>query len=646
MIAKKINTIIFDWAGTTVDFGCRAPLMVFLELFKRRGIPITVEEASQPMGKLKIEHIRELLNHKRIKQEFVKLYKKEPGEDIVKDMNYEFESELFKLLPTYSKPLPRVVKTIEMLRNKGLRIGSTTGYTKPMMDIVAPEAEKFGFKTDYLVTSDQVKRGRPYPNMIFENANYLDSGRMCNVIKVGDTTVDILEGKNAGCWSVGVVEGSSLLGMNYEEYLNADKEEIMKRRERAKMIFMDAGADFVIKSMDDLPGLIHMINNNMEIYDLMPGGQIIYPKQPYSLFTPGPITTSPTVKLSMMTDWGSREQNYLDLVQEVRKDLVELAVSRNQQNYSTVIMQGSGTFGVEACISSVIPREGKLLVLINGEYGKRMYNIAKLHNVNCVDYTVEENQVHTSEQLDKILSKDKDITHVGYIHSETTTGILNPIEVLNPVIKKHRKVSIVDAMSSFGAIPIDMEALGIDFLISSSNKNLEGVPGVSFVIAKKIELDKAKSYKQKTLSLDLVEQYDYLNKTKGGFRFTSPVHVIRALHQAIVELKEEGGVEARNKRYWNMHKTLVEGMQNMNFKKYDLGPYQGPIITTYHSPNCPNYNFKDFYETLKHNLCVIYPGKLAKIDSFRIGTIGAINVGDIEFLLQTIKHSITWNNNL
>jgi 2-aminoethylphosphonate-pyruvate transaminase len=201
-------------------------------------------------------------------------------------------------------------------------------------------------------------------------------------------------------------------------------------------------------------------------------------------------------------------------------------------------------------------------------------------------------------------------------------------------------------MSSFGAVPFDMENLGIDFMVSSSNKNIEGIPGVSFIIANKQQLEKCKNIKPRSLSLDMYDQYAYIEKNQGGFRFTSPVHCIKALDQAIVELKQEGGISARHKRYLAMHSKLVEGMNSMKFNQLDLNGYQGPIITTFHTPKCKKYNFNQFYNSLKEQKCIIYPGKLAKADSFRVGTIGSMGVEDIDYLLHCVQNSIFWDNSI
>jgi len=228
MQKNKIKCIVFDWAGTTIDYGCRAPLLVFIENFKKIGIPISINEASQPIGMLKIDHIRELIKNERIKNEFFLKFKAIPNENNVIELNSLFEPELFKILPKHSIPIPNVLKTIDNLRTKGILIGSTTGYTKEMMNIVMPNAANYGYSPDYMISSSEVKIGRPAPFMMFNNAMNFGIFPMTNLIKVGDTLADIKEGKNAGSWTVGLLTGSSLLGLSQEEYEDFPQEYIKK----------------------------------------------------------------------------------------------------------------------------------------------------------------------------------------------------------------------------------------------------------------------------------------------------------------------------------------------------------------------------------------------------------------------------------
>lgn len=363
---------------------------------------------------------------------------------------------------------------------------------------------------------------------------------------------------------------------------------------------------------------------------------ILPPWKDKALFTPGPLTTSITVKQSMLHDFGSRDADFLFVIREVRERLVLLCANPDQ--FTSVLIQGSGTYGIEAVLSSVIPPEGKLLVLINGAYGNRMVNIAEVHHISTTKLVFAENSQPDAAALDHALEVDPSITHVAVVHCETTTGIINPIETYGEVVRKHHRTYIVDAMSSFGAYPIDMEACGIDFLISSSNKCIEGVPGFSFVIARTEMLKATRGY-ARTLSLDLLSQWEGLERD-GQFRFTPPTHVILAFRQALIELEQEGGVEVRRERYLLNYHTALEAMGKMGFQAYVEEGKRGYIITSFHYLDHPNFNFQNFYERLSAKGQVIYPGKLSHTDCFRIGHIGRLNSSDVRTLMAAIAETL------
>ncbi|MBS1751740.1 MAG: 2-aminoethylphosphonate--pyruvate transaminase [Bacteroidetes bacterium] len=352
------------------------------------------------------------------------------------------------------------------------------------------------------------------------------------------------------------------------------------------------------------------------------------------LFTPGPLSTSATVKEAMLKDMGSRDFAFMNAVKEIRSGLLALANVSKDKGYECVIMQGSGTFGVESVISSVIGEKDKLLVLANGAYGERIVKMAKIHRLNHEVVRFDEDAVVTPESVEKYLAAHSDITHVACIHSETTTGLFNPIAAIGDVCKKYRKVFIVDAMSSFGGVVMDMAAMNIDFLVSSSNKCIEGVPGFAFALCKRSELEKAKG-QARSLSLDLYDQWAGL-EASGQFRFTPPTLSIMAFQQAMKELEHEGGVAAREKRYKTNKKTLDEGMHRMGFRQYLVPEIQGHIITSFLYPDSSNFRFNEFYSKLNDRGFVIYPGKLSKADAFRIGNIGQIFPEDVKALLEAI----------
>lgn len=361
----------------------------------------------------------------------------------------------------------------------------------------------------------------------------------------------------------------------------------------------------------------------------------LVPDNDYILLTPGPLSTSKRVRAALLKDWCTWDSEYNNMIQEMRSMLLKVA-NCSEDIYTSVLMQGSGSFSVESVIGTAVGKNDKLLILANGAYGKRMKDIADVLKINYKFIATPEKEQYSVVALEEILKEDKEITHVSFVHCETTTGILNPLEDLANVVKSYNKTLIVDAMSSFGGVKIDVEDLGIDFLISSANKCIQGVPGFGFVIAKKESLMKTKG-QAKSLSLDLYNQWNTMEKDNGKWRFTSPTHVTHAFYEALKELEDEGGVDKRYERYNSMQKILVKGMKEMGFKTYVKEEYHSPIITTFLYPEKRTFEFKSFYNFLKTKGFVIYPGKLSDEDTFRIGNIGDITLKDIERLLEAIK---------
>lgn len=352
------------------------------------------------------------------------------------------------------------------------------------------------------------------------------------------------------------------------------------------------------------------------------------------LFTPGPLTTSLTVKQAMLHDAGSRDPQFVALVRSIRERLLQLGGVSREVGYEAILMQGSGTFGVESVISSVLSRDGKLFVIINGAYGERIATMAARHNIATIILRSDENQLPDLAAIDRTLSTDAAITHIVAVHCETTAGILNPVERIGEIVKRHKREFIVDAMSSFGAIPLNLAAAGIDYLISSANKCIEGVPGFAFVLARREALLQIAG-RARTLSLDLLAQWQGLEKD-GQFRFTPPTHALLAFDQALQELEAEGGGAGRGRRYAENHRILLEGMKALGFRPYLAPEVQSYIITTFHYPADAKFVFADFYQRLFDKGFIIYPGKLTKLDCFRIGNIGRIDGKDIRALLADV----------
>ena len=365
------------------------------------------------------------------------------------------------------------------------------------------------------------------------------------------------------------------------------------------------------------------------------------PDNPYLLLTPGPLSTSKTVKASMLRDWCTWDEDYnLNIVQQVRNRLVRLATAAIEE-YSAVLMQGSGTFAVESVLGSAVPDSGKLLIITNGAYGTRMTQIARILNISHVVYDLPEIRLPDTGEVRKLLEENPDVTHLAVVHCETTTGVLNPVKEITALAKEYNKTTIVDAMSSFGGIPMDLQEWQIDFLISSANKCIQGIPGFGFVVARKEMLEQSKGL-ARSLSLDLYDQWITMEKGGGKWRFTSPTHVVRAFLQALNELEAEGGVEARNQRYTANQRTLVEGMRRIGFETLLPDIMHSPIITSFLSPRSEQYSFRSFYDLLKQNGFVIYPGKISQGDTFRIGNIGEIHPSDMERLVEAIERLRFW----
>jgi 2-aminoethylphosphonate-pyruvate transaminase len=360
------------------------------------------------------------------------------------------------------------------------------------------------------------------------------------------------------------------------------------------------------------------------------------------LFTPGPLTTSATVKEAMLHDVGSRDDEFGAVVRDIRRKLLDIAGVSTEHGYETIPIQGSGTSGIEAVLSSVIPADGKLLIIMNGAYGSRLRDIAERHRIATVVLEFAENVVPDPSSVRERLSLDEGITHVAMVHCETSSGLLNPVSAVGSVVRQLERTFIVDAMSSFGGIPLNVAEAGIHFLISSANKCLEGTPGFSFVIADRAELS-ASGHAARTVSLDLLGQWRGLEDT-GQFRFTPPTQVMLGFHQALRELDEEGGVEGRARRYATNQQALLRGMRRLGFREYLPAESQSYIISTFLLPEHPNFDFTEFHRRLSDKGMVIYPGKLRDIDAFRIGTIGRITEHDIESLLGAVETTLSEMN--
>lgn len=350
------------------------------------------------------------------------------------------------------------------------------------------------------------------------------------------------------------------------------------------------------------------------------------------LFTPGPINTAKRTKQAMLRDMGSRDGDFIAMTARVCERL--LAISGAGDGYVCVPIQGSGTFAVEAAFGTLVPPNGKVLALVNGVYGRRIARICDIaRRAHTVLETVE-TATPSGGDVARALAEDPAITHVALVHCETTSGILNPAEEIAAAVAKSGRRLIVDAMSTFGILPLASDSVAYDALIASSNKCLEGVPGMGFAIVKREALAAAAGHAH-SLALDLHDQWQFLERT-AQWRFTPPTHVMAALDAALALHESEGGSPGRLARYKRNCEVLVAGMRKLGFRTLIPDRLQAPVIVTFENPADPRFRFETFYERLRRRGFVIYPGKLTRADTFRIGCIGAIGTEQIEGLVAAV----------
>jgi 2-aminoethylphosphonate-pyruvate transaminase len=338
------------------------------------------------------------------------------------------------------------------------------------------------------------------------------------------------------------------------------------------------------------------------------------------LLTPGPLTTTARTKEAMLRDWGSWDADFNAVTARVCERLVNII--DGESDYVCVPLQGSGTFGVEAAINTLLPTDGKLLVLVNGAYGKRMAQLTKMMGRQCEVIDFGETAPVDPAVVRLRLAQDAGITHVGVIYVETSTGILNPVEAIARVVEEAGRKLVIDAMSAFGALPLSAASTHFEAVIASSNKCLEGVPGMSFVLARRAALEQSEG-RSTSLSLDLHDQWRYMQRT-GQWRYTPPTHVVAAFDEALNQYAEEGGRPVRLARYEANCRTLIDGLQRIGLQSFLSAAIQAPIIVTVHAPKHDAWNFAAFYQRVKAQGFVLYPGKLTAVETFRVGCIGAV----------------------
>lgn len=352
------------------------------------------------------------------------------------------------------------------------------------------------------------------------------------------------------------------------------------------------------------------------------------------LLSPGPANTTYTVKCAQVVpDICPREKEFGDLMDYVSRSLTELVA--DNQKYTTILFSGSGTAAVEAMLSSVVNKTEKLMIINNGAYGQRMCEIAGVYGLDYLEFKSSSVEALDLLAIEKTIKNNTSIKWLAVVHNETTSGLLNDISSLGEICKNNDITMLVDAVSSYAAIPINMFEMNISYLAASSNKNIQGMAGVSFVIAEIKEIEKLKNKKINNYYLNLYEQYNYFVKNHQ-MRFTPPVQTLYALKQAIEEAKQET-IEKRYKRYSKSWQTLVAGLEDLGLKYLIKKEFHSKIVTSIVEPDCQKYNFIKMHDFLKEKGFTIYPGKVSNLNTFRIANIGDIDYRDIEDFLVVLK---------
>lgn len=591
---RKYDLVVFDLAGTTVyDVGDVVAVSLARALRDLAGIEVTVDEVNVVMGIAKPKAIEHLLREANVDHTASRV-------ELIHRHFVRTMIEHYRTSPTV-REMPGTTEVFHALRSRGVRVTLDTGFSRDITDTILT---RLGWVAEGLIdasiTSDEVPQGRPAPFMIHRLMERFGVGDVRRVVKVGDTPSDLHEGTNAGCGRViGVTNGSHT---------------------RAQLL--------AHPHTDIITGVIGL----PETLDASP-------VPPLRLHTPGPANTSPTVRQAMNRDIGAWDQELIDLARGIRTDLLALA-GVDPAHFDCVLMQGSGTFGIEATLGTAVPRGGVLMIARNGAYGDRMVAMAQRLGIELVDHRSDEARPIDPRSVAAMLEGNPQVTTLAVVHCETTTGVMNDIEAIGQDVRAVRPDVdyVVDAMSSFGAEPIDFEAAGIDWLVSSSNKCIQGVPGVSFAIARLRSIG-ACAGRARSLSLDLFDQWKGFT-AHGRFRYTPPTHVLLAMRQAIDELKRETVAE-RHARYALLRDRLIEGMAQLGFETYIPARHRSAIITTFLYPGSPRFSFDPFYRALHAKGFVIYPGKLGNVDCFRIGHLGDLAPRDINHLLSAVADACT-----
>jgi 2-aminoethylphosphonate-pyruvate transaminase len=624
-LARSFDLVILDWAGTMVDFGSRAPVDALLEVFKRHGVLLIEKQVRRDMGKAKADHVSALLNDPQIAGAWSRANGTKPSARDHDTLMLELGPLMREQAEQSATLIEGARATVDALRAAGLKIASSTGYTSEMMQPVLARAAAQGYIPDHLVCSGETVQGRPSPLMIYKACVDLGVWPLSRVVKVDDSEAGVAEGQAAGCLTVGVVASGNSVGLSADALASLSASERESRLAEARKALRAAGADILINSV---AGLVPALEEYVSQHPVEP----LTPVRSQVLLTPGPLTTSAETKAAMLRDWGSWDSAFNELTASVCRDLIEIV--HGKADHVCIPLQGSGTFAVEAALGTFVPRHGKVLVPDNGAYCKRIARILGYLGREAIVLAHDERAPADPARIEAALAADPGITHVAQVHCETGTGILNPLPQIAEVVARQGRGLIVDAMSSYAAIPIDARSLRFDALIAASGKCLEGVPGMGFVIGRRSSLEKAGG-NTSSLAMDLLDQWQYL-QTTGQWRYTPPTHVVAALRAAIDQYSAAGGQPARLARYTENCAVLIHGMRELGLAPFLPSALQAPIIVTFHSPPDPAYDFREFYRRVRDRGFILYPGKLTSVDTFRVGCIGAIDASAMRDVVSAV----------
>lgn len=360
------------------------------------------------------------------------------------------------------------------------------------------------------------------------------------------------------------------------------------------------------------------------------------------LLNPGPATTSDLVKFAQVVpDICPREKEFQEIMKQMRDDLVKI-VHGDLGKYTCVPFCGSGTINIDVLMNSLVPEGKKVLVINNGAYSSRAAEVCKFYGIDCIDLKFDFDKRADLDLVRKVLEENPDIEIVHTTHNETGTGILNPIRQIGALVHEFGKVFTVDTTSTYAMLPIDMDKDNLDFIMSSAQKGLMSMTGLSFIVGNKKLIEKTSNYKTRSYYCNLYLQYKFFEET-GEMHFTPPVQTIYATRQAIKEYFEEGEM-AKYEHHLRVWRAIHKGKDKLGFKDIIKKDWQSGMVVSIKYPCDPNWNFEKVHDYCYERGFTIYPGKIASTNTFRLCSLGKIDESDIENFFKVMKDALIENN--